>query len=261
MAKHDYHESNIFHEEALERLNYVDDAPVALSINQTYMGYWLAIIIFLVAILLIWMVFWKVESTVSAPGVILKSSDIIFNHNRIMENSALLSDKVKSLEVALHNKQNLFDHNNLTMDDLIATKSAYIQAKNELFDVVAISNVDLAVLIDKKYALVFVHWQQGSRLHVGMKVNLRVTAVTKDQSQYTHGRIIKVSARPLSVKLATAYLGGLNLANNANSDEPVYMALIEPDASAYLSPWTSVDAKIILDTFSPLQVLRSKLFI
>jgi hypothetical protein len=232
-----------------------------LVISHQHVRYWLLIISFLMMILLALMIFWNVNNEISATGLLLTADDIIANQQHIIKSNDLLNDKLIYLELELKQKQALFSQHNLTIDDLINTKNSYIQSRNEYDENAVMADAistDILVSGKRLYALLLVAWQQGSELHVGMNVDLKSAVSTARLARYISGKVISFSSKPLPIKAVNAYFGRSGIVASESHDNPVYLLLVEINRNShtsYLHSWLPVNAKIVIDQHTPLQLL------
>jgi hypothetical protein len=273
--------NSLFRENALRNLNSSSETHHALNVIKPTS--W---IIILCSILFLTGIFWwacwgRVVVTIPAIGIIIAEDDFNESQHLMAENIKAHEEKVRVLQDLLTKKQDLYNKHYLTIMDVEAAREAYLTAKEELTGVVRQNYVALnRPFASAKHnphpvldALVFVTHAKGKKVVAGMQVFVLPNTVSLYDYGYIQGKVVDVSEYPISKESVYSYLGNMSLIDEFFGNSAPFMIKIRlknsvtPSGLAWttqtgptfkIEPGTTITAKIVSNTCSPIQLLTSR---
>ncbi len=273
--------NSLFRENALRELNSSIETYHALNVIRP--ASWIIIfcsLLFLMGIFC-WVCWGRVVVTVPAIGIIIAEAEFNEAQHLMAENIKAHEEKVRVLEDLLAKKQNLYKKHYLTIIDVEAARESYLAAKEELTGIVRQNYVTINrpfasathvphPILD---ALVFVTHAEGKKVSAGMQVYVLPNTVSLYDYGYIHGKVMEVSQYPISKEAVYSYLGNMSLIDEffgnsapfmikirlSNSTTPSGLAWTTQTGPTFkIESGTTITAKIVSKTCSPLQLLTSR---
>jgi hypothetical protein len=272
---------SLFRENALSHLNSSIETQHALNVIKP--ASWIIILcslLFLTGIF--WWVFWgRIVVTIPTIGIIIAEEELNEAQHLMTENIKAHEEKVRVLQDLLAKKQSLYKKHYLTLIDVEAAREAYLSAKEELTGIgrqnyVAIKRSFASTTHNSHPvldALVFVTHAKGKKVLVGMQVYVLPNTVSLYEYGYIQGKVVDVSEYPISKEAVYSYLGNMSLIDEFFGNTAPFMIKIRlnnsltPSGLAWttqagptfkIEPGTTITAKIVSKTCSPLQLLTSR---
>lgn len=228
----------------------------------------------------LWGIFGSVAFSTTAQGILLPITKISESESLIKINFKERQEKVDFLEYLYNKKKELYSKHYITLIDVIKAKEEMISARNALPDIITNLNESPPDLLQANTlnsgnislaGLIFLDHVQGKKVKVGMNVYLLPSTTSSFDYGYIVGKVVGISAFPMSKQLAYAYLGNMNLVDEYFTTGAPYMAKImlqkNINTISQLS-WTTksgppfpiesgttISAKIIYKQCSPIHLL------
>jgi hypothetical protein len=275
--------NGLFRENALKKLNSLDDMNDTFEVIGPGAWLWLCIALCFIISIGVWGVWGTVSSNVIATGILIPSKQFEQAEKLVHDEISQRKAKLKQLKELLDKKKQLFEKRYLTFNDIVQTEHDYSLAKDDLVNFSNKGYVNTAMSIFSPQedtnlgdleALVFVHHQEGKRIHAGMAALLMPTNLSAYQYGYIKGTVITISNYPASKEAVYAYLGNMNLVDEFFSHGVPFLIRIKLEKNSItqsglkwttkngapfkIESGTSVVAKVINNTCSPLSLLIHK---
>ncbi len=276
-------DNNLFRQNALDNLNSLDEIYPALQVINPSEWLWMIFAALILVCILLWGLFGTITLSVDTNGMILPEEKLIAVETLFSQALKDRNEKIVLLEDLYNKKKKMFENHYVTLEDLLKTKSELIAAKEELSSpngnaysplTNLLSNTEMNSSNTQLDALVFADRTHGKKIVVGMNAYV----LSNDISQYAHGyivgKVISISAYPISKQLVYSYLGNMNLVDDffmggapfvvkirlqRDKSTDSGLAWTTKRGSSYrIEPGTMVSAKIIYKKSSPARLMAQR---
>jgi hypothetical protein len=276
-------EKSLFRENALRKLNSLDQIESSFQIIKPANWLWILIAVCFFASFGTWGIWGEISTHVAASGIILSATQLEQTEKQVKEEIQQRKLKLSALKILLEKKRALFNKKYLTVTDMEKSENEYLAAKEDFinFSNKGYTNTNMSVFShtesDTKAdldALVFVNHQEGKKIRAGMGALLIPATLSVFKYGYIQGTVISVSHYPASKDAIYTYLGNMNLVDEFFAGGAPFMVKIKLEKNASTASglsWTtregapfrigsgtSVMAKITNKKGSPLSILIKK---
>lgn len=271
---------SLFRENALQQLN--SSIEIHQVLNVIKPASWIIVVcslLFLAGIFW-WVCFGHVVVTVPAIGIIIAEAEFNEAQQLMAENLKAHEEKVSALQDLLAKKQSLYKKHYLTIIEVEAAREAYLASKEELTSITRQNYVVITRPFSSAShnpppvldALVFVTHAEGKKISAGMQVFVLPNTVSLYDYGYIQGEVLNVSEYPIAKETVYSYLGNMSLIDEFFGNSAPFMIKIRLNNSATpsglawttrtgpafkIEPGTTITAKIVSNTCSPIQLLTS----
>lgn len=261
------HHDSLFRKEALNNLFADEDINTSLTILTLGAWLWLLIVLIMLAAIIIWCIFGRLNLYVTAPGVLMSTHTIMQSEKKVKECLYDKKNKMLSLGQLLEHMKHLYQAHYLTVLEFNQMKEKYVFARSDylsyLIRINQLSN--LMINNDNKTKLavvVFIPYLEAKKVLLGLDALIILDSSSSYHNDYIKGKVIRISSYPITKEIANIYLNNSSLVDNFFSQGPIFMAIIQLQQNTNFSfsshLGSFVMTKIIYQRISPLKLLFSR---